>query len=373
MRKTVSWVIAVLMLVLCTVGCASAAEAQEAFDNYVRPRVVTDRPLKVAVLHTRPEVESQQRTMRQVEIEIAHRGWELVDIIWTSDQECRDAMLNAINQDVDAIIMNVTDTLPAKQDLIDMAREKGIGVYSNDNGVIPGIISNSTMPGAIAAMDLVYQIGKDHMWMGNVAVVSVQVIQVHAERTNPAKAVFEAYPAMTVLDDQDPMSGPYATGDVFAFETAKAWFQKYGKELNGVFASCDFLGMPVAEAAMQSSGDSVAEDFWVAGIDGGAAAWDYIRRGTPFRYSYAQPFELYTHSCFEIVDQIQVQGLNPGDEGCLIAQPGETFMAEGIVVTRDNVPEEGVSIHKLFNYYGGDPDDPDAWYNWQDAGGPYTI
>ena len=44
--------------------------------------------------------------------------------------------------------------MEAKQDLVDMARGKGIGVYNVDNQMIPGIICNSTMPNGVAAMEM---------------------------------------------------------------------------------------------------------------------------------------------------------------------------------------------------------------------------
>jgi hypothetical protein len=27
----------------------------------------------------------------------------------------------------------------------------------------------------------------------------------------------------------------------------------------------------------------------------------------------------------------------------------------------------------VFNYYGGDPEDKDAWYNWNDGDGAYVV
>ena len=64
---------------------------------------------------------------------------------------------------------------------------------------------------------------------------------------------------------------------------------------------------------------------WVAGIDGGAQAWSYIRDNTPLKYSYAQPFELYVHNVFEIINSTQVLGANPGDDGSMILASGETL------------------------------------------------
>ena len=117
----------------------------------------------------------------------------------------------------------------------------------------------------------------------------------------------------------------------------------------------------------------MTDEVWVSGFDGGSQAWAYIRNNTPLRYSYAVPDELFIHQVLELIDQIQVQGLNPGDEGCLISRAGETIYCEGIVIDRDNVPAVGTNIHAVFDYYGGDPDDEDAWYNWNDGDGAYVV
>lgn len=108
-------------------------------------------------------------------------------------------------------------------------------------------------------------------------------------------------------------------------------------------------------------------DLFVAGIDGGSDAWNYIRSGGYFKYSYAQPFEMFTHKVFEAIEQIQVKGLNPGDEGCILAKSGEVLYSEGLVISQENVPEVGANINSAFDYYD---DDPDAWYNWE---GTYTV
>ena len=131
-------------------------------------------------------------------------------------------------------------------------------------------------------------------------------------------------------------------------------------------------GMSAGEA-IAAAGDPKGANTWTAGIDGGTQAWAAIRKETPFQYSYAQPFELYTHKLFELMDQIQVKGINPGDPGSMIDKAGATMYSQGLVVTRANVPPVGANIHELYNYYGMDPKDMTAWYNWTDGPGIYKI
>lgn len=343
----------------------SQTTASGSFDQFTRPVIKSDGVLKIACIHPKPEVESQKRSILQCELEAKQRGWEFQDIVYEVDAEWADLFKNVMNQGVDAIILGSTESMEAKVDLIAEARNKGIGVYSNDNQVVPGVIMNSTMPNGSAAMSLMYQIGNDYDWDASIGFATAGAIQVHQERVLPMQAICEVYANLETLDTLDALAGG---ADPFTYcgDQSKTWYQKYGSDIDGVIASCDAFAMPMAEAAQQYA-DSLNPDFFCAGIDGGSDAWSYIRSGGFFKYSYAQPFEMFTHKVFECIDQIQVQGLNPGDEGCIISKPGEVLYSEGVVITADNVPEVGANINSVFDYYD---DDPDAWYNWE---GTYIV
>ena len=298
-------------------------------------------------------------------MEAEKRGWTFQDVVYQSDSEWADLFKNLINQNVDAIILGSTESMEAKIDLIAEARNKGIGVYSNDNQVVPGVIMNSTMPNGVAAMSLIYKIGNDIGWEGKIAFTTAATIQVHNERIVPIQDICDIYANLEVADTIDCTAGG-SDPATYASDSAKTWFQKYGTELTGIIGSCDFYAMPCAEAAQQA-GDLVNPDLFVAGIDGGSDAWSYIRNGGYFKYSYAQPFEMFTHKVYEAIEDIQVDGLNPGDEGCIIQEAGEVLYSEGLVITKDNVPEVGANINSVFDYY---TDDADEWYNWE---GTYTV
>lgn len=340
----------------------------EAFDDYTRPRVVSDGKLTIAYIHGNPDSESQIRSTHQAEIEVAHRGWELVEVVWPTVAEFRDNMLNLINQDVDAIMIGNVASMESYQDLIDLARENGIGVYNNDNMLIPGVIANATMPNGVAAMDLIYTIGQEHYWTDSIAFITKAVVQVANERIDPIKSLMGAYSGMEVLATEDIGT---AAGTI-AYDITRAWIEKYGDELTGVIGFADLLSFNASEA-ISAAGDPTGEKTWVAGFNGGSQAYGYIRDNTPYQYSYSQPFEAYTHNLFELIDQIQVQGINPGDEGCLISFSGATIYTNGLTTTRANVPEIGANIHSVFDYYGMDPNDENAWFNWTEEGGPYTV
>jgi phosphoribosylcarboxyaminoimidazole (NCAIR) mutase len=73
-------------------------------------------------------------------------------------------------------------------------------------------------------------------------------------------------------------------------------------------------------------------------------------------------YESWVHTTCELIDQIQIQGLTPGDGKCMIDKAGGNTWLDGQVVTKENLPVSGSPIFSLFDYY--DENDKDAWYFW---------
>lgn len=343
---------------------ASTVGDNSAFDEYARP-VVKESGLTLAYIHNFAYNEAEQRKMGQIQLECDNRGWKFVEANYTEDSEWSDAFKNLINQGVDVIVITNTESMQAKSGLIIQARNEGIGVYCCDSEVVPGIIANATMPNGVATEELFYKIGNDYKWTENLGFLTAETFQVHTERVDPAVATCKSYANLNVYEVQDVLAGG-SDFITYSADLVKAWLQKYGTELTGVYTSSDTLAFAAAEAAEQS-GDLVSEDFFVSGIDGGSECWAKIREGSYFKYSYAQPFELYAHKLCDIIEQIQVMGLNPGDEGCDIDYSGDILYSYGKVITRNNVPDVGANVHTIFDYYDSDPD---SWCNWE---GTYTV
>ena len=365
MKKLVS-----LILVLLLALSAAALAEPEAFDAYARPKIA-ETP-HIGVLQVNLTSESCQRIQNQIEIEAAHRGWELTTIYYEDESMWRDSFLNLINQGVDAIICTIVSNADAKVDLIEQARDAGIGVYFVDGGIVDGVIADSTMANSVAAMELLYKIGSDHQWNLNIGVIDNGPMFVAQCRTAPVRAVLgDVYTNMVELAYEDISAAASTMGSMLgAQDTINTWLQQYGEELDCVFSYGDNSAMGAAEMIM-AWGDEHGEKVFTASIDGGKRVWSYIRDNTPVKYSYAQPFELYVHNIFELIDQLQVQGLNPGDAGCMIDYAGAIIYASGTVITQENVPEVGTSIHMAFDYY--DETIADAWYTWTDGPGAYIV
>lgn len=376
-RKLLSILLAtglVLSLAACTDGSGSDSgsgdSSKEAFDDYARPVVAAEDEVSIIYLVSNLTDESNIRCENQAQVEAAHRGWKYQCINYEKEDNFREYFQNAISQNPTAIMIGVTQSFDSYQDLVAQARDAGIGVYSNDNSVIDGVISNSTMDNAEAAKAIMDQVAADHADGFQYAVFELAMSEVVTLRADEAKAYADTTDNLKLLDSIDLAS----TGDLntAGYTIAQTWLQQYGSDLQFIFCSADTPALSAAEAIVQG-GDATGEKTFVSGVDGGSSTWSYIRNNTPLKYTYSQPFEYFTHMTFEVINDIQVEGLNPGDDGCTISKVGEYMTSSGIVTTVDNCPKAGDSIHSVFDFYGEDPDDKDAWYNWTDGPGIYEV
>ncbi|MCQ5130127.1 hypothetical protein NE562_10680 [Butyricicoccus faecihominis] len=347
----------------------SADTTAGSFDNFARPVVVKDRALKVGYLVRSLSGEIHQRFLRQVEIDADHYGWDLITVVYEQDNALRENWLNLINQGVDAIIVGNANTFEQYEDLATQTRNAGIGLYCIDNQVIPGVIVNTTVQNGTAMLELMYKIGADYDWNFNYTVMVEEGILVTRERSRALVGFDRAYPNEILLATQDIAAAPTSVAQA-GYDFASTWIQQYGEELDILFTTSDYHATTAAEGII-ASGDPKGEKWITTGIDGGSQAWAYIRNDTPLKYTYSQPAEAYAHNTCECVQQIQVEGLNPGDADCIIEKSGQVVYSDGVVTTIDNCPEVGATVHKYFDYY--DPEDTDAWYTWDDGKGQYVV
>ena len=368
MKRLLAMICAAMMLFSVT---AFAEDGGEGFDAFPRPVVKEDGNLKVGFIHATLSYEFTVRLVEQCKLECAQRGYEYVDGLFEQEADARDVWKTLINEGCDVIIATQMDNFASYTDMIEETRNAGIGLYSCMWGVTDGIIADATLPGGIAAMELAYYIGQKYNFNAGVAILTAAGFQVHLERGRAFEGILNGvYPDYKCLDFQDVGGIDVSLQNCYDF--TQAWKQQYGDELKVIFASNDAFAISAAEAII-ASGDPTGEKTITAAIEGGNDAWAVIREDGPFKISYAQPTEQFMHETMELVEQIQVKGLNPGDEGCSISKVGETRYFTGGIVTSDNLPEPGSSIHSVYPYYT-EPENPDAWYNWcPDGFEIYTI
>jgi len=334
-------------------------------ESYPALRVKPVDEIVIGYMHQTLDSETIKRVTRQVQIEANHRGWNLVEAIYegTNTSTIRDSFQALLTQDVDAICLYNTDP-QSYADLVIEARKKGIGVYNIDSELTSGVVANSCCPNGIAAASLAYMIGERFKWQANVAFITIPAFQVHMERSEVPIAIFDQYNGMNIVGYETIALGGSSTQQ---YDYCARFLEKFGEDLDVVFGSWDGVGSACAEAAAAAGNTKVI----AVGIDGGSEAWAHIRKNGVFQASYGQASELYAHKICELIEQLQIKGMKPGDPECLIQAMGETMYSEGIIVTPENVPDPGQSIHVVQSYY--DPNDKDAWYFWDDGNGIYMV
>lgn len=367
----------VLLLVLALVFTSVAsAEVGKQFDNFPRPSTKPDGKLKIGVMANNLTAESMYRWDWQFQIECAHRGWEYLSLQYQTDDNYEATFQSALNQGVDAIVLLNVASGPQWADLYNSAREQGVGVYSLDQGY-GGYVSGITSPGMVMMAELLYRVGSDFNWDLDCAIISNDPSQYSRDRIFPLLGFFDynTYPNMKLIEKVDISAIWQALGGTMmaGLEVGKTLMEKHGDTIQCIFSYGDNSAMGAAEAIM-ATGDLTGEKTFTVGIDGGRQSWSYIRNGEPLKYSYAQGFELQAHMLSQIIEQIQVKGMSPGDPGCDASKPQAMIYVKGGVVTKDNVPEIGTSIHQAFDYYDESINDPEvAWWTWTDGPGIYMV
>jgi ABC-type sugar transport system substrate-binding protein len=351
---------------------ASAKSSEPAWvDDYKGLLVKPDGKLTIAHLLDSLTNESSQRAHLQMRNEVQARGWALIgetDVSGSYEANAtRRAFERVLAQKPDAIVISYLD-IPPIADLVLEARKQGIGVYSHGTDFAPGMLLNvESAQGVMAAKVASYVIQRKSGVFNAVGFIDLWMPR-GIRRDIVTAALFE--------------KGGWDVGETFhhnltpegytdeLFSTVTNWLTKYGDNLDFVWACWDLGGITAAQA-MAAKGFT-KDNMFTVGIDGGAMTWAYIRGGEiPFVASLADCFEYQIHTTCEAIKSVHVDGKIPGQPGCVI--PANNYIttdAMTVIVDENNVPAVGTNIHAIFNYYGGNPNDPNAWYN---QGKAYTV
>jgi len=352
----------VLLAVVVMLFSVLISAAQPLVSELPAPRVVKGRPLVVAFVTKGFESEFVQRSYTQFRIECAYRGWEIVEVT-TPLEKTSDAVRALIEKNVDAIVSDCS-YFDYWVDEIKMAREKGIGVYSIGTPVKPGVIINPLQSEGAAGAKLMGELIDEIGCNGTVGILAYHMHEGVDKRTAAAEAIARWHEKKGDIKVayQDITFPGY---DSQSYNIAAAWAEKYGKDMKAIFAGFDIPSI-FAARAFETAGFS-SEDIVIGGIDGGKQALGAIRNpNNPFKMSISQPAELFSHTTCKVIDLIQIKGM-PIKEALIKvgANPktGNVFQ-EGVIVNQYNVPLAGSSYYKVHNWYGEDPENPDAWINW---------
>lgn len=369
MKRNLLLVIACLLIV-GLVSLSVAAVETESFtakEPLPVPRVVgPDETLEVGYACTTMAIETMHRDWLQAQLEAEHRGWKISEVLDAADTDQQyQAIENFIEKDVDAIVLVVFPIEPVK-DLLIKARKKGIGVYCLDTPLRPGVICNVTQPNGVVGAKMSYYVLNRLERVGNIGLLNIEW-GMGRRRIWAAKGLLTSptdWPELNVVEHVVMSKDGWPRE---SFNLTSGWLNKYGDDLDCVFAAWDTPAINAARA-IEAAGFTKDEVFSV-GIDGGSVAFANIRKGSPFVASMVQPFEKYTHEVFEYIEEVQVKGIKPGSEDSNIPFSRIRY-EEPVLVDERNVPDVGTIIHKIFKDTYYDPSNKDAWYNW---GEPYTI
>lgn len=349
----------------------TTATTEETSKEYNFPdlKIKTDNKLKIGYLAPELTNESTKRHWQQIQNECQHRGWELIsdtNATYEADKT-RTAFQRILSQDPDAIVFSFLD-FPPIADLIIEARNKGIGVYNIGSGMIDGnvacVLSENGVIGVKMAAYAINRMGGSGKVAGFMDLWMPRGIQ----RDVTSAALFEDSNYEFKETVHHKLTPEGYTDELYS--VASNWITKYGNDLDYIWVCWDLGAITVARAMAEKG--YTEKDMFTVGIDGGSQPWAVLREGKiPFVASLAEPFEYQVHMIMETVKQCQVDNILPGDPGSIV--PGSGFYSTDnmtFIVDKNNVPAVGANIHSVFNYYGGDPNDSNAWYNW---GTPYTV
>ncbi len=344
-------------------GAAVDVSGLTAFDDFPYPKVKTDGKLKVGCLHPLAQFTSVVRILSQIEIECANRGWTYVDGLYESTDQTRDVWEALLNADIDVLFIEGVDDLESYSDMLEKTRNAGIGIYGTETNMKNGVIATVNSTGATGAMQQFYYMASQLNFDAKVGIATAMGAQQHRERTSPVVGVLTdqdgVWSTMELLAYED-MGGPNESMQN-CYDTTIAWIQQYGKDMNMIYTSSDAFGQMAAEALMTQGYTSA--DCITGGLDGDSSSFSAIAdKDNPFVCTYIQNQEEWVHTLFELMEQIQVKGIAPGADGSIIPFSGYMIYMEGQMVTIDNLPTSGSTIHTVFSYY--DESDPDGWWFW---------
>ena len=342
------------------------ASSLPVFDAFPRPKMAKDgKSLNVAYLYGQLDQDDDIRLYHQMDIEVYNRGWELHNIDVSAGEEAvRSGWLTAINLGVDLIILPGMSDLENKMDLIEQSRQAGIGIYATDSMGLAGVITNFNTAMGVAAMELFYRVASDMQWSGNFCISTAYTYTSVWERTLPVYAYLvndAIFQDLHLLEEQavdftSPLSPPEQ-----CYQFMQTWNQKYGRQMDAVFIGADADAVVMNESAVAAG--RTPNDILLFTIGGSPSVISGMRESTNcVAYNYAMSPEFAMHNMCELAYQLQVLGLTPGDGRCLIDSAGGTTNLPGAIITRDNLPDSGESIHSIFAYY--DPTKTDEWYFW---------
>lgn len=238
-----------------------------------------------------------------------------------------------VQRNVDGIII-----LLAEEGVIEngvkRTTEAGIPVVFVDGGykaggVIQNVSSDNYQIGVDAANWLIEQLGTEF----NIVLHTYPVLEAAALRTTGAKAVFEKYPGIKILEEQ-PILGPQWVAD--AQTHAEQMLRKYPGQINAFGLCADTFGIGSSSAIDAAR---LSDKIIVTGVDALDQVVEKIAsKKSSFRLTFLQDSpEMGRIAVRSLVKFLDAGGKIPQPEGQEIVAP--VVFTPAIAVTRENADQ----------------------------------
>lgn len=213
----------------------------------------------------------QARVVNALKEEADKLGWEVVVVDAAGDLNKANAgFTNLYQRGVDAVISGAIDPY-LLDNAIKGANDRGIEFVVNDGDWRPGVTfavaMNSFYMGMAQAQWMVERLNAE----GNIVLFNVPNARNVAERYTVFKAIIEMFPNMKILEEHtvnftDPIQD--------AQRTMSGWLQRYGDDVDAVWAAWDD---PAIGAALAIDQAGKSDQVFVIGNDAGPDALERIK------------------------------------------------------------------------------------------------
>ena len=226
---------------------------------------------------------------------------------------------DAVNQDVDAIVLGMGDPAQMTKGL-ESAKTAGIPVFGLDAGVADGVALNITSDNAALGEMSAHYLAEALGGQGNVVMFTHDPHPGVRARAEAAAAEFAKYPGITILEKKHiEVPGPVDFARTLTQDLLTA--NPDDGSIAGIWAGWDEPALGATQAIEAAGRTGIS----VVGIDGTDFAKAEIVKGGPFIATVQQDFDGMAQQLVDIVEQ-GLAGAAPASD--LVTIPGQLITKE---------------------------------------------
>lgn len=282
-----------IMCLLALVGCVASVPDNPPDNgaeqgNGSNTEATSDgTPAKVAIITPYLAQPGTQFYVEGFEAAATDRDWDLNVIDTAGDVAAVISRIeDVVNQDVDAIVINVDPTQVAAG--LEVASDAGIPVFGMDSGTDPLLVTNVTSNGYAMAAETATYVANRLNGTGNVVMFVFDPFPPVQIRGVVADAIFANYPDIEVVDRITPDVNDGGIADSRAQMEAVLAANPEPGSIGAVWAAWDQPALGALQAIEAAGRED--EGIVIVGIDANPQAVFAISTGGNFEASVAQDF-----------------------------------------------------------------------------------